>query len=457
MTSSYSDAQKDGLPLIQAITGATRAGHTKLNKMIVARMPLTLPPATSDPSRYTSGLIHIMAIYNTFESEWDAVLASSPTLATDKLGADREAQSIETPKQVHISKRIHTILSDLHLPELRRSARLEADIRQLTGWSAEVVHDNVQLASASMPLADFVKHIRRSIDLRPHVLMAYTYILYMALFAGGRFIRDTLKAGGEEFWSTAVTASLRGNGDAERSKDTQDESKGMRDAPEQMTFPLRFFQFSTDSDGEDLKQLYKQQFVDSEFQLSGPEKDDIVREAVCIFEHMILLVQQLDSLHTNPQPIPTRRGSLYALGQMLNPIATSIRDSVLVAKERDARKVSTESTASESTETVIRRRDSPSPSSDSESHSPSESEAESPEHASLPIVTGVELASAMSSKAVRLRASATLQEGSMLTQSVIAATKGQTNVTSYAVTGAVAAAVVGLSLVVLQTRTSVAA
>lgn len=457
MSSPYSDAQKDGVPLIQAITAATRAGHTKLNKMIVARMPLALPPATSDPTRYTSGLIHIMAIYKTFENEWDAILASPPTLATDKLGADREAQTLDAPRQVHISKRIHKILSDLHLPDLRRSARLEADIRQLTGWSAEAVHDNVQRASASMPLADFVKHIRRSIDLRPHVLMAYTYILYMALFAGGRFIRDTLRAGGEEFWSTGVTASLHGNASVDRSSNTQEEITDEQDASEDTAFPLRFFQFSTDSDGEDLKMLYKQQFVDSGFQLSGPERDDIVREAVCIFEHMILLVQQLDSLRANPQPIPARRGSLYALGQMLNPIATRIRDSVLIAKERDARKNSNDSTASDSTGTVIRHGDSPTPSSGSESHSPAESDAESPEHPTLPIVTGVELASAISSKKVRLRASASLQESSSLAQRVVAATKESTSVTSYVIAGAVAAAAVGLGIAAMQTRTSVAA
>ena len=48
----------------------SRSSHTALNRLIVSRLPLCLPPFTDAPTLYTVGLLHFAHVYLTFESLW---------------------------------------------------------------------------------------------------------------------------------------------------------------------------------------------------------------------------------------------------------------------------------------------------------------------------------------------------------------------------------------------------
>lgn len=345
---STTSARHEGMPLPQAINTATRSIHTKLNKKILALLPLALPPVCPSPTKYASGLLHIAAIYVTFETAWRDILTAvpgSPNNMVEQLGQDREAELSTRRNIMNVNERIHAILSRLHLSKLLRSESLKSDLRSVTGWDEQTVDEQLEAVGKSLPLADFLTHVRRSISLKPHVLIAYTYILYMALFAGGRFIRATLEGAGEAFWTADNDISRRVTVGSLVDLAVAEEDATAVNAPK--TIPISFLRFDTPTYGEDLKGEFKQQLLDSEYELTGPERDDIVRESICIFEHMIFLVEQLDSIHSQAAEA-VRRPSLFDLGQILNPLVSRMRDSLSVAKERNRRDGSADSSSTAS-------------------------------------------------------------------------------------------------------------
>lgn len=427
---SVSEALHNDMPLADAIMDATKSAHVKLNKLIVSRLHLALPPRAADPAIYVSGLLHIAPIYEAFESLWQAILDSTP-LNSSADGPNQSASSWENTEQddpllsppirPDVTEQTHSILARLHLPELLRTERLKADIGTLTGWPAHVIEEQLSEIAATPPLSDFIRHIKSAVASGPHVLLAYAYILYMALFSGGRFIRASLESAGSAFWEqplSPVRPTLRdcfdnqtvNNGPASQLDQDVIFEAGERSHAAH-TLPLRFFHFPTPLDGEDLKREFKHRLMTTEKYLSGRQVEDIVQEGRFIFENMILLIQQLD-LACEDATTPSDAGlSIQGLTQLLkNPLASRFRDSVAVAKERHARNSSKRSSRStDSDGSVIRR----SVGRVSKRSGTSKDGDDSSEHPTVPVVTGIELASGLSSKNVRFQPPSLAESGAI--------------------------------------------
>ncbi|KAK2593708.1 hypothetical protein QQS21_008573 [Conoideocrella luteorostrata] len=348
MTALPLNTFREDRPLAESIAIATRPIHAKLNKLIIARLPLVLPPHAASPFVYASGLLHIAPIYQTFESVWSDIISGSVDHALPREPSDLSGMSSagrdEFPKP-DVSTALLETLDMLYLPGLMRTDSLVADIRSMTAWSEDKTREQLDVVSKIGRLAEFVKHIRRAIRSKPHVLLAYSYIMFMALFSGGRFIRATLESAGNEFWDepcpvipTASQRSEREGGKVTTKLTAQPQQPGF--SPQTVHgISLQFFQFDTPLDGEDLKNDFKQRLADAEESLSNREKHDIVQEAICIFENMILVVAQLDNVMGKPNyQTFDRQGSADSPTTGVRmPSTNRFRDSVAVTKERSAR------------------------------------------------------------------------------------------------------------------------
>ncbi|KAI5461456.1 hypothetical protein BGZ63DRAFT_335595, partial [Mariannaea sp. PMI_226] len=349
-------------PLAESIASSTRAIHAKLNKLIIARLPLALPPRCADPSNYVSGLLHIAPIYRAFETVWEDILdrehdANTERRASDSCDPERPlldsgifSSDDWTKKSEHqpsVCTRIDSVLQHLYMPELMRAHRLKADISSLTGWPDHTVDEQMSNIEQQGHLGQFIQHIHEVIGNKPHVLLAYSYILFMALFAGGRFIRASLEAAGEDFWEQRPSPIKPTNRPSQYSASSIERASGLADkdvnsapcsAHAEHTMPLRFLHFKSTEDGEDLKREFKQRLRDLEEILTDSEKHDIIQEGVCIFENMVLLVQQLDEVcaHVDSED-GDEVSPIYSFAGMVSPINARLRDSVDVAKERVAR------------------------------------------------------------------------------------------------------------------------
>ncbi|GAO16871.1 uncharacterized protein UV8b_06863 [Ustilaginoidea virens] len=333
MSATPLDSFRHDRPLAESIAAATRPIHAKLNKLIIARLPLALPPRAADPFPYTHGLLHVAPIYLTFESLWLDFL-TNPTGPRQESSSSNRERGPQRPRE---SETLRQTLDRLYIPRLMRSDRLVSDVRVMTGWSEKVTREQMDAVGETGHLAEFVKHIRRAIKNKPHVLLSYSYIMFMALFAGGRFIRATLESAGAEFWAQPVPAAAPGHHPSEPSWAPSSGRAGPSQpaSREAQGLPLRFFHFDTPFDGEDLKREFKHVLAESEESLSYRQKHDIVQEAICIFENMILVVAQLDRVVARPDG---RRESTSSLATVItHPVANRFRDSVLVTRERNAR------------------------------------------------------------------------------------------------------------------------
>ncbi|TLD12588.1 uncharacterized protein PgNI_03430 [Pyricularia grisea] len=325
--SSKEDANKG---LGKKINASTRLVHRTLNKLILDRLPLALPPRAQNPSLYTSGILHIASIYIAFESLWRQILHSQP-LDNDKpddlfwtkmipLGRVNHKQpTFPWPfsTKTKSSKRIRGLLADMYDAKLERTPRLVADIRALTGWSRDEVTAEVRaITTGDGALARMVRHMNESVCENPHVLLAYGWVMYMALFSGGRFMRATLEnAVGDPdlpFWaanpgriapgqrqSVSGRTAIEDPGFAEHGGE-HPSCVRVLEGDSGHRLPLDFLHFSTERDGEDLKEAFKSRIETVEASLTPAKLDDVVQEAMCIFESLIHIIEDLDRICGTP-------------------------------------------------------------------------------------------------------------------------------------------------------------
>lgn len=262
-----------------------------------------------------------------------------------------------SPLQVHrprICGRTHSILTHLHLPGLLRSGRLRADIRTLSAIPDHQIDDQLDNILAEGPLLDFVIHVQSAIEQNPHVLVAYAWVFYMAIFSGGRFLRAELSTAGPDFWagipidnsaSVSQPSHLPSNSAQVRSANRSDSLEPRRHTIRSSAHSescvahlppvlgLSFFHFFGDEDGEDIKREFKKRLLETEVLLTLSEREDILREAQAIFDRMIVLVGALDdACGTTEEDVETAKGRGVFVGGRTG-------NSLFVAQERKRRAV----------------------------------------------------------------------------------------------------------------------
>lgn len=337
-TMTYPDNVSSQTPksLASDMVSVTRPMHTKINKLITSRLPLAVPPQAPNSGPYVCGLLHILPVYMTFEQLWLDIIDTPPGNVPDHSNPNGENSKED---RLEVSKRVHTILKELYLPQLFRSSRLRADIKSMTGWSDDVLDRQINAIRGTGQLSAFISHIKQAVRAKPHVLIAYSYNLFMALFAGGRFIRATLEKAGEEFWK-AVPEPIKPTMQPCESASANDSSSEQieENNHDKSLMPLQFWAFDSENDGEDLKQEYKGKLLRWESELTAEEREDILQESVSILENIGLLVGQLDAVCSDAQDeepavqIPMRPSLAGLLGN--TQFGARLRDSLLITRER---------------------------------------------------------------------------------------------------------------------------
>ena len=295
-----------------------RTLHTNLNRLITGRLPLGLPPYTTDSTLYATGLLHFAHIYLTFESLWADLIRDharptspfesmtdpsttspttspllsyllvnpydSPSLFTSTLGAP-------TPP----SPQLASFLATLRPRGLPRSGRLKKDLEYLLGLHST----DLEVVLAKYPgdnVAAFCTHIRKSVNEKPWTLVAYAWCFYMAVFSGGRWIRAGLLRAGDEFWP----------------------AEGEEDHVELQERGLSFWHFPGAHDGEDIKAEFKARLEAAEGLLTPDERVDVIEEAKNIFRLCADVVYELDNMVGSATVAQTKTDS--SLSQVLKEI-----------------------------------------------------------------------------------------------------------------------------------------
>ncbi|EXJ55744.1 hypothetical protein A1O7_08674 [Cladophialophora yegresii CBS 114405] len=230
------------LSLSEQLRTATRQKHHALNTLVIAHLPLCLPPHADRPLHYAKGMILYGQIYSAFEDFMKVQLACT-----------------------RVDSRLDRMYQSMYLPQLLRKSRLQSDIEVLKSrlgrGEAEDLESLAKLAEV------FYRRVMSSLVARPHVLLAYAWTMYLALFNGGRWIRGQLVSAGIEFWL----------GEA---------------------FPLSFWEFPdlvhANVEGEQLKDQFKIGFSGAASHLTDVERQDVVGETSRLFDLCSEMVEFLN-------------------------------------------------------------------------------------------------------------------------------------------------------------------
>ncbi|KAK3697844.1 hypothetical protein LTR37_017235 [Vermiconidia calcicola] len=235
------------------INVATRKQHTLLNRLIIDRLPLALPPYASDPALLGQGLAAFSRIFLVFEEAWDALDSENVVARCGETVSERR-------------------LATLRPKALRRSSRLKVDVEHIAQRAGVK-----SFATTSAQLA-MLERMALEIQLKPHVLIAYGWVMYMAIFSGGRWIRQQFTNAGTEFW-TPQPGGMQG-------EQEKVHSSGLPG--------FTFLFFEGEQDGEDIKAEFKARLAEADSLLTQDQRQDVIDAAQRLFEDCIALVEILD-------------------------------------------------------------------------------------------------------------------------------------------------------------------
>ena len=135
---------------------------------------------------------------------------------------------------------------------------------------------------------DFVRHIKEVACRKPHALIAYSWVMYMALFNGGRWIREQLAAARDVTWAL--------------DEDAIELAAGSSEGMERREAGLSFWYFEGTEDGDDIKAEFKARLIDVGTMLDSTYRADVVEEANEIFERCAGLVEEIDQMVARQTP-----------------------------------------------------------------------------------------------------------------------------------------------------------
>lgn len=242
-----------------------RAVHTRLNKLITSRLPFALPPYSDNPELYALGINAFAQIYFAFEARWHELIAQEKAR---ELGDAKHQDDVRA------------WLVDLVPSGLWRSKVIRSDLKHIS----EVLDISLDMADDVAGVdSTMLDHIRKVTVDKPHTLVAYSFIMYMAIFSGGRWIRQQLREAGPAFWHVPNSA------------------KSDFGASSQHVPGFSLFYFEGERDGEDIKADFKARLELAEALLTEQERNDITEEAQNIFNMCIDLVDRLDDELATPK------------------------------------------------------------------------------------------------------------------------------------------------------------
>ncbi|KAI9371583.1 heme-binding peroxidase [Aspergillus egyptiacus] len=247
------------IDLPSRIKEAIKEQHGKVNRLNTARIPLCLPPETKTPLLYALGLSRYAEIYLGLEKTWLAEIGDPIEWIE---GTRDNLDSFASSKE-----RIQAILRLIYLPELLRTKRFEADLLALQSLDPDI---SAGLGTGRENAGrKFRQYIEEDIAMKPHLLVAYIWVMYQALFNGGRFIRMQLLKAGPEFWGLSAK--------------TMD--------PTAFPAPLSFWNVDRD---ESIKTSFRSRVNMADKLLTEAEREEIMQEAVEILCRCELITLQLE-------------------------------------------------------------------------------------------------------------------------------------------------------------------
>ncbi|KAK6374267.1 hypothetical protein LTR64_002375 [Lithohypha guttulata] len=258
-----------------ALHSATRSLHAQLNKTIMTRFPLCLPPHATDPMAYHLGMLVFSQIFKQFERSIDLVLAEFAQSRTSLLKDDCRARHIRVVKRQYTKELLRSQNTQHDQEFLSRRLKRTESTNELLGQLEEKLNTQAESHAG---------YIGSHIQEKPYLALAYTWTMYLALFNGGRYLQKLLAAAGPKFWRESSRF------------DSTNQSSECEVTTAYSALSFWHFDEATEDDpqAEQLKQKFKRNFDEASLLLTAAEIEEVVQEARSVFELCLRLIQMLD-------------------------------------------------------------------------------------------------------------------------------------------------------------------
>ncbi|KAB8227893.1 biliverdin-producing heme oxygenase [Aspergillus alliaceus] len=227
----------------------------EVNRINSARIVQCLMGEKKSLSLYTIGFSYYAVMYFGFEEVWQELENTGSWVA--EYPCSSSSPSYE--------ERISKLSTLLNMDYLHRTERLKADISRLYSTNPDIA----RLVINELQIMRIKDDIKSCIRENPHKLLAHVWVLYSALFNGGRFIRRRIVKAGTDFWGLT----------------TEDED--IKSFPA----PLSFWSVSDDPS---FLERFKNRVNRADKLLTVTERKDVVDESVWIICKCKQLTEDLD-------------------------------------------------------------------------------------------------------------------------------------------------------------------
>ncbi|KAH3673042.1 hypothetical protein WICPIJ_009928 [Wickerhamomyces pijperi] len=224
--------------LANRINSATRSAHNKIDRSVSTKFVVAL----RDGKIYRQGL---QAFYHVFKNA---------EIEINRLMNDKE------------SGKAGEILREFWNPTFARTEALEKDLLYFYNNQREKFENPIREEQI-----EFAQHIHQVCQEKPHLILAYCHVMYLALFAGGRLMKSSLSK------ATGIFPTLPG-------QTIEDVSKN----------GTHLFKFDCDDD-ESLRLSYKRDYeLATRLKLTELEKLEIIEESKYIFDQNFKMIEELE-------------------------------------------------------------------------------------------------------------------------------------------------------------------
>lgn len=277
--------------------------HSVLDTHITRILPDALPPRVDSPANFTLGILPFAYIFAVLESEWDRLSAQSQ-------GDEGESARLIRAALSHAQQ----------IPGLARTTHFRADLQHLrsrlgedlTATEREDATPHVARNALAREQCDvFLAHVtcqrhdaaalnevgpevfhaqaltQRIIHFaqhKPHLIIAYIYVWYMAVLSGGQYILKTLKSVDPRFWGHEFSSSTEDAG------------------------------FSFLSADPSIRDRLRRKLQEAEALLSAEQRAEVVEETELIYELTIRLVDDVESFLRDQLPVTTHERGRQKVG-----------------------------------------------------------------------------------------------------------------------------------------------
>ena len=267
------------------INAATASQHASLESIVMSNFRKCLYPSASTPLLYAKGLSYFLGIYSNLDLAIHGHVIAPPgrpvpmnyTYLLERRASESEEDA---------SEKMFPLFDQC----LMCAYALNEDVCRIEeAWK---IMEPERLHPRTTPLlTSLTTDMSQRMLNKPHLMMSYAWIFYLAIFSGGRYMRASLQRSFDEAWLSRLDPEVE----------------------KRQAGYLVFWTFGRDEqESDEVRATFKRNFEGMAGKLDEDQREEVVKEAVEIMDRLIEIIEDLGQLFDSHRVAPAESGKSAA-------------------------------------------------------------------------------------------------------------------------------------------------